>query len=148
MDSNGSLKWLLECPQSKLVVSAGDDQHVVWERSGNQGNEWTEGFLNVAFGSEHLIAFKVNSTSLHLDVYNCSKRLASGGKLGIRHQPISGLLRYNPIHSSFPIFPHFLPNPGRILPALTFNGCDPLYVNAGRFLQWFGRKLRNIGKLD
>ena len=53
-----------------------------------------------------------------------------------------------PGHSSFPIFPNFLPNPGRILPALTFNGCDPLYVNAGRILPWFGRKLRNIGKLE
>ena len=44
-------------------------------------------------------------------------------------------------HSSFPIFPDFLPNPGRILPALTFNGCDPLYVNADRILPGFGRKL-------
>ena len=36
--------------------------------------------------------------------------------------------------SSFPIFRNFLPNPGRILPALTFDGCDPSYVNAGRIL--------------
>ena len=50
--------------------------------------------------------------------------------------------------SSFPIFPNFLPNAGRILVALTFNGCDPLYVNAGRILPGFGRKLRNIGKLE
>ena len=34
--------------------------------------------------------------------------------------------------------------------ALTFNGCEPfrLYVNTGRILPWFGRKLQNIGKLD
>ena len=50
--------------------------------------------------------------------------------------------------SSFPIFRNFLPNPGRLLPALTFNGCDPLYVNASRILPGFGRKLRNIGKLE
>ena len=49
---------------------------------------------------------------------------------------------------SFPIFPNFLPNPGRILPALTFNDCDPLYVNAGRILPGFGRKFGNIGKLE
>ena len=29
--------------------------------------------------------------------------------------------------SSFPIFHNFLPNPGRTLPVLTYNGCDPLY---------------------
>ena len=51
-------------------------------------------------------------------------------------------------NSSFPLFRNFLPNSDRILPALTFNGCNPLYVNAGRILPWFGRKLRNIGKVD
>ena len=45
-------------------------------------------------------------------------------------------------------FLYFLPNPGRILPVLTFNGCDPFYVNAGRIQPWFGRKLRNIGKVE
>ena len=50
--------------------------------------------------------------------------------------------------SSFPIFRHFLPNHGRILPALTYNGSQPLNVNAGRILPGFGRKLGNIGKLD
>ena len=48
---------------------------------------------------------------------------------------------------SFPIFPNFLPNPGRILPALTYNGSQPLNVNAGRILPGFGGKLGNIGKL-
>ena len=48
----------------------------------------------------------------------------------------------------FLYFLFFLPNAGRILAALTFNGCDPLYVNAGRILPGFGRKLRNIGKLE
>ena len=51
-------------------------------------------------------------------------------------------------HSSFPIFPNFLPNHGRILPALTYNGSQPLNANAGRILPGFGRKLGNIGKLD
>ena len=50
--------------------------------------------------------------------------------------------------STFPIFRNFLPNHGRILPALTYNGLQPLIVNAGRILPGFGRKLRNIGKLD
>ena len=58
------------------------------------------------------------------------------------------LIAKAPSYSSFPIFIYFLPNPGRILPVLTFNGCDPLHVNAGRILPGFGRKLRNIGKLD
>ena len=52
------------------------------------------------------------------------------------------------IQLSFPIFRNFLPNNGRILPALTCNGSDPLCVNAGRILQGFGRKLGNIGELD
>ena len=52
-------------------------------------------------------------------------------------------------YSSFPIFPNLLPNPGRILQALTFNGCDPLYVNAGKILPGgFDGKLRNIGKVN
>ena len=52
-------------------------------------------------------------------------------------------------HSSFPMFRNFLPNPGRILAALTSKGCGPLYVNADRILlPWFSIKLRNIGKLD
>ena len=50
--------------------------------------------------------------------------------------------------SSFSIIRNFLPNPGRILPALTFNGCDPMNDNAGRILSEFGRKLRIIEKLD
>ena len=50
--------------------------------------------------------------------------------------------------SSFPIFPNFQPNAGRILPAMTSNGCDPSYVNAGRILPRIGRELQNIGKLD
>ena len=33
--------------------------------------------------------------------------------------------------SSFPIFPNFLPNHGRILQALTYNGSQPLNVNSG-----------------
>ena len=49
---------------------------------------------------------------------------------------------------SFPLFCNFLPNPGRILPALTYNGSQPLNVNAGRILPGFGRKLGNIGKHD
>ena len=51
-------------------------------------------------------------------------------------------------HLTFPIFRNFLPNHGRILPALTHNGSQPLNVNAGRILPGFGRKLRNIGKLE
>ena len=50
--------------------------------------------------------------------------------------------------SSFSIIRNFLPNHGRILPALTFNGWRPLYVNAGRILPWFGRKFRIIEKLE
>ena len=42
----------------------------------------------------------------------------------------------------------FLPNAGRVLATLIFNGCDLLYVNTGRILLGFGRKLRNIGKLE
>ena len=34
-------------------------------------------------------------------------------------------------HSSFPIFHNFLPNPARILQALTYNGSEPLNVNVG-----------------
>ena len=49
--------------------------------------------------------------------------------------------------SGFPIFRNFLPNHGRILPALTYNGLQPLNANAGRILPGFGRKLWNIGKL-
>ena len=44
--------------------------------------------------------------------------------------------------SSFSVIRHFLPIPARILPALTFNGCDPLCVNADRILPGFGRKWR------
>ena len=47
---------------------------------------------------------------------------------------------------TFPIFRNFLPNHGRILPALTHNGSQPLNVNAGRILPGFGRKLGNIEK--
>ena len=51
-------------------------------------------------------------------------------------------------YSSFTIFPNFLPNHGRILPASTYNGLQSLNVNAGIILAGFGRKLRNIRKLD
>ena len=47
-------------------------------------------------------------------------------------------------NSSFSIFHHFLPNYGRILPALTFNGRHKLNVNLGRILPWFGRKCRIV----
>ena len=60
--------------------------------------------------------------------------------LTIRRRPTTNTFEFSYIY--------FLPNPGRILPVLTFNGCDPLHVNAGRILPGFGRKLRNIGKLD
>ena len=52
-----------------------------------------------------------------------------------------------PIEFSY-IFKIFWPNHGRILPALTYNGPQPLNVNAGRILPGFGRKLGNIGKLE
>ena len=45
-----------------------------------------------------------------------------------------------PRQSTFPIFHNFLPNYGRIPPALTYNGSQPLNVNAGRILPGFGRK--------
>ena len=51
-------------------------------------------------------------------------------------------------YSSFSITRHFLPNPGRILPALTYNFWNPLNVNTGRILPWFGRKWRIIEKLE
>ena len=40
----------------------------------------------------------------------------------------------------------FVPNHGRILPALTYNVSQPLDVNTGRILPGFGRKFGNIGK--
>ena len=43
---------------------------------------------------------------------------------------------------------HFLPNSGRILPALSFYGRIPLNVNAGRILPGFSRKRRIIEKLE
>ena len=43
---------------------------------------------------------------------------------------------------------HFPPNPGRVLPALTFNELWPWNVNAGRILLGFGRKWRTLEKLD
>ena len=49
--------------------------------------------------------------------------------------------------SIFSIIRHFLPNPGRILTALTFNGLRPQNVNARRILPGFGRKWRIIEKL-
>ena len=49
-----------------------------------------------------------------------------------------------PIQSSFSMIRHFLPNPGSILPALTFYGRNLLNVNAGRILPGFGRKWRVI----
>ena len=52
------------------------------------------------------------------------------------------------LYSSFSKIHNFLPNPGRILPALTLNGLRPLSVNAGRILIGFGRKLWIIEKLD
>ena len=48
----------------------------------------------------------------------------------------------------FLYFVIFLPNHGRLLPALTCNGLQPLYVNASRILPGFGRKLGNTGKLE
>ena len=52
-----------------------------------------------------------------------------------------------PSRSSFSIIHNFLPNHGRILPGLTFNGSEPLNVNTGRILPGFGRKLRIVEKL-
>ena len=43
-------------------------------------------------------------------------------------------------YSRFSKTRHFLPNHGRFLPALTFNGYDPLNVNAGRILSGFSGK--------
>ena len=58
------------------------------------------------------------------------------------------LPRFEHWHSSFSIIHNFLPNPGRIPPALASNGLRPLNVNAGRILPGFGRKLWIIGKLE
>ena len=41
---------------------------------------------------------------------------------------------------SFTARHHFLPNPDRILPTLTFHTYNPLDVNAGRILLGFGGK--------
>ena len=49
-------------------------------------------------------------------------------------------------HSSYSIFLYSLPNHGRILPALTFNGRHPLNINPGMILPWFGRKMSNCRK--
>ena len=49
-------------------------------------------------------------------------------------------------YSSFPIFRNFLPNPGRILPTLTYNGSHPLNVNTARILPAFSRKMRKYRK--
>ena len=51
-------------------------------------------------------------------------------------------------HSSFCIIRSFLPIPGRILPALTFNRLRPLNVNTGRILPGIGRKCRIMQKLE
>ena len=48
---------------------------------------------------------------------------------------------YNRLFLSFVIF-------CQILPGLTYNGSQPLNVNAGRILPGFGRKLGNIAKLE
>ena len=50
--------------------------------------------------------------------------------------------------SSFSAFRRFLPITGRILQGLTFNGSQPLDVNTGMILPGFGRKSRNIEKLQ
>ena len=50
--------------------------------------------------------------------------------------------------SRFSIIRYFLANHGRILPALTYNGRDPLNVNAGRILPWFARKCWIVEKLE
>ena len=62
-------------------------------------------------------------------------------------QPIYRNCKCN-LHSSFSIIHHFLPYPGRILPALTSNGLRPLNINAGRILPGFGRKWWIIEKID
>ena len=51
-------------------------------------------------------------------------------------------------YSRFCIICQFLPIPGRILPVLTFNGRNPLNVNAGRILPGIGRKFPILQKLD
>ena len=43
---------------------------------------------------------------------------------------------------------HFQPNPGRILPVLTFHGLRLLDISTGMFLPGFGRKCRIMQKLD
>ena len=45
-------------------------------------------------------------------------------------------------------FTDFLPNHGRIPPALTYNGSQGLNIYAGIILPGFGRKFGNIGKLE
>ena len=50
--------------------------------------------------------------------------------------------------SSFSIIHNFLPNHGRILPGLTFSGSEPLNVNTGRILPWFGRKWLIVEKIE
>ena len=55
-----------------------------------------------------------------------SLHLHSGGLIPLVHETY---------YTSFSIIRDFLPNPGRILPALTFSGSQPLNVNAGRIWQ-------------
>ena len=82
---------------------------------------------------------------MRFELLQHNKSLFSFFRITINFQEISSLCHN---HLSFPIFRNFLPNRGRILPALTYNGPQPLNVNAARILPGFGRKLRNIGKLD
>ena len=57
--------------------------------------------------------------------------------------------KYHNCHTfEFSIIRYFLANHGRVLPALTYNGRDPLNVNAGRILPWFARKCRIVEKLE
>ena len=53
---------------------------------------------------------------------------------GAKRWPVSANVRIEFFYS-FSIIRHFLPNHGRILPVLTFNGQRPLYVNADMIWQ-------------
>ena len=40
--------------------------YTLWSRDGNQGNQWLEGYVNVAYGKPHVVLFRVRSLWYYL----------------------------------------------------------------------------------
>ena len=73
----------------------------------------------IAAGARNFFSFHNRALVMHLEIFTQM----------IYNTPIDWLRKKKEeIHSSFSIICHFLPNPGRFLPVLTFNGRNPLDI--------------------